>query len=522
MDCEGICGVKRFRPPAGGKRFASKELAFIQDEKNLLCDNMPLDPSCAIGKILVTGASGYVGGRLVPELMARGHKVRAMVRGPSPACEKNWPGVEMSISDALDMNRVMEALDGIDTAFYLIHSLHLGPKYFRTADIKTAANFRAAAEKMNVKRIIYLGGLGDSNAPLSSHLRSRIEVAKELKSGTVPVTALRAAVIIGSGSASYEIIKHLVQRLPVIPLPVWAKNKCQPISIRDVVKYLVGVCENPETTGLDFDIGGREILSYRQMLEILANVLGKKRIFIPVPTSDTRISAYLTSILTPVPDSITRCLMEGLKNEVVIRNNLIKNYLPFETISYREAVVRAMTREEQDRVHTRWSDAYPPAHELAIKLGEFENVAYTASYSILSKKPAVALFASICKIGGRGGWFRNNWMWNLRGMVDRMLLGVGSSRGRKNILHLEINDVIDFWRIEDIEENSRLLLRAEMKLPGMAWLEFRIDDEIETRKLSITAFYDTHSIFGKAYWYVFMPFHRFIFMDLIEAIEKRS
>lgn len=493
------------------------------NKEDLFSVGLPSQPISGIGRILVTGASGYIGGRLVPELLARGYKVRAMVRGEPDVYRNLWPHAEVVVADALKIEDLRSAFEGIDVIYYLIHFLSLGPKEFEAADIKAAKNVREAAEEKQVKRIIYLGGLGDVRSPLSSHLRSRIEVAEELKRARLGVTILRAAVIIGSGSASYEIIQHLAKELPVLFIPHWAKNKCQPIAIRDVIKYLVGVLETPDTIGKSFDIGGKDILTYEGMLKVLVGLLNKKTIFIPSPFSYISFYAYFASLVTPVPHTITQCLMEGLKNEVVCQDESIKKLIPFEPISYKEAIVRAMSREEQDRVHTRWSDAYPPAHSLAIKLGELANkTAFIKEYSIVTEKSAASLFKSICRVGGREGWFYNNWMWKLRGALDRILLGVGTVRGRKSYSHLKINDVIDFWRIEDIKENRRLLLRAEMKLPGKAWLEFKIDDKLDKRKLSVVAYYDTKSVAGKSYWYVCLPFHHFIFRKLIEAIDRRS
>ena len=492
-------------------------------DKDLFCYDLPSNPLPEIGRILITGASGYIGGRLVPELLARGYKVRIMVRGSADVYENLWPEAELVVADALDIEQLRGALDGVTCAYYLIHSLHLGLKEFEAADIKAASNFRQVAEEKQIKRIIYLGGLGDIRSPLSSHLRNRMEVAKELRKGKTSVTILRAAIIMGSGSASYEIIQHLVRKLPVIPIPKWAKNKCQPIAIRDLIKYLVGVLEVPETTGKSFDIGGRLVLTYERMLKVWAIVLQKNTIFIPYPFSHIGLFAYLASLFTPVPNTITQCLMEGLKNEVICQDNSIKQFLPLKPISFRESIVRAMSREEQDDVHTRWSDAYPPAHELALKLHELKAKAtYTTEYSLFTKKSASSLFNSICKIGGKEGWFHSNWIWRLRGILDRIVLGVGTSRGRKSRTRLKINDVIDFWRIEDLQKNQRLLLRAEMRLPGRAWLEFNIKEDQNKRRLSVVPYYDTHTFLGKLYWYVCLPLHRFIFERLIEAIEKRS
>lgn len=494
-----------------------------KEHESLFCHDLPSKPRLDMGKVLVTGASGYIGGRLVPELLARGYSLRIMVRVASPIYKDLWPEAEIVVADALNVESLRAALEDVDTAYYLIHSLLLGPKEFAAADVQAARNFRMVAEEKKVKRIIYLGGLGDTHTQLSTHLESRIQVAQELEKGKVSVTILRAAIIIGSGSASYEIIQNLVKKLPVILVPRWAKTKCQPIAIRDVVKYLVGVLEIKETAGRNFDIGGNDILSYQDMLRIRAELMNKKTIFIPCFISNISFYSYIESLVTPVPDSITRCLMEGLKNEVICQDNSIKEILPFKTIGYKEAIIRAMNREEQDNIHTRWSDAYPPAYELAMKLHEcVGGPQYSAFYSLITEKKASSLFQAICRVGGKGGWFANNWMWRLRGAIDRIFLGVGTSRGRKSQTTLKIDDVIDFWRTEDIQPNKRLLLRAEMKLPGRAWLEFDIREEGRKRRLSIIAHYYTDGLWGKAYWYIFLPFHRLIFNSLIEQIEKRS
>ncbi|MBF0618832.1 MAG: SDR family oxidoreductase [Candidatus Omnitrophica bacterium] len=492
-------------------------------EKEMYCIDLPTAPLPGIGRILVTGASGYIGGRLVPELLFRGYKVRIMVRSFSPEYAERWPDAEICVADVQNKEQLRSALKDVDAAYYLIHSLILGPKEFALADIEGARNFRAVAGEMGLKRIIYLGGLGDVRNQLSDHLQSRAQVAQELGKGAVPVTVLRAAVIVGSGSASYEIMEHLVKSMRVLFIPSWAKNRCQPIAIRDVIKYLVGVLEIAATSGQSFDIGGPDILTYEEMLKALAGLQGKKIVFLPAPFSNISIYAYITSLVTPLPEPITKCLMESLEHEVVCQDRTIKKYLSFENISYRGAIVRALGREEQDRIYTRWSDAYPPAHELAIKLHELSKApGYIAGYERVSLKSAHALFDAVCRVGGKEGWFYGNWMWRLRGMADRVFLGVGSARGRKSYGALSINDVVDFWRVENVQYNKRLLLRAEMKLPGRAWLELDISDEGERRILRVRAYYDTASLMGKAYWYACLPFHYFLFPNLIKQIEQKA
>ena len=510
-------------PAHDRKALPPHDSTYQPDEGRLYCRDLPSTPNPSIGTVLVTGGTGYIGGRLIPELLARGYKVRVMVRGRSPEHAERWPNAEVVVADASDITSLSAALNGVHTAYYLIHSLLLGPGEFEATDLANASHFRRAATQNGLSRIIYLGGLGDVRTYLSPHLRSRARVAEELASGAVPTTVLRAAVIIGSGSASYEIIQHLVRRLPVLLIPRWGHTKCQPISIRDVVKYLVGVLEKPETSGVSFDIGGRDVLTYEMMLQILADILGKKRLFITLPVSGLRFFAYLAGVFTPVPAPITRSLMEGLRNDVVCHDDRITSILPFEMLSYRDAIVRALSREDQDAVYTRWSDAYPPAHQLAMQLHELSTAPrFMAKSSLLTTKQDEALFRSVCRIGGKEGWFHGNWMWRLRGMLDRLLMGVGTARGRRSSSRLRVNDVIDFWRVEDLAPKRRLLLRAEMKLPGRAWLEFRIDPEGGKNRLSVKAHYDTRTLVGKIYWYVFLPFHWYIFARLLRQIEKRS
>ena len=489
----------------------------------LFCSDLPTRPLADMGTVLVTGASGYVGGRLVPELLARGYTVRAMIRCDLPQYRERWPQAELCVADALKINELREALRGIDTAYYLMHSLMKGPREFEAADLRSAMNFRRAAANCNIKRIIYLGGLGDRKSSRSHHLQSRMAVAEELRKGEIPATIVRAGIIIGSGSASYEIMYHLVKSLGLIPLPNWGHHRCHPVAIRDVIKYLVGIMEVPETAGEEFDIGGSPDATYREVLESFAEHLGKKRFFLRVPFSNISLSAYVVSLLTPVPAPIIHCLVEGVKDDVICRDAQIKAVLPFEILDYREAISRAMSREELDAVDTRWSDAYPRVQKLVIRLHELPGrPRFSAHHSVLTTKEPSRIFASICKIGGKEGWFHSNWMWRARGMVDRLLLGVGTARARKKYSGLAVGDVIDFWRIEDLQLNQRLLLRAEMKMPGSAWLEFRIDNVDQLKRLSVAAYYHTTSVWGKIYWCSFLPFHRFIFQRLIEQIEAKS
>lgn len=491
--------------------------------QEFLCKGLPTVPNPEIGIVLVTGATGYIGGRLVPELVDRGYNVRVMVRGDSPEYKERWPGVEIIVADALKVSELKKALKGVSVAYYLIHSLLLGRKEFEQSDLQAVTNFRFVAEEQNLKRIIYLGALGNVEAGLSDHLRSRINVAKILEQGKVPTTILQAAIIIGSGSASFEILENIVRNTPIFIIPPWAYTRCQPISIRDVIKYLVGVLENSDTTGKTFDIGGSDVLSYRDMMKIFTRLLRKYRLFIPSPYSGINIYSYIISLITPVPAQVVSCLMEGVKNDVVVKEYEIKKYIEFQPIRFKVALLRALSREEHDKIATRWSDAYPPAHELAIKLVELhEPPKFISRYSLKTDKDAGSLFRSYCQIGGKNGWFQSNWMWRLRGMIDRVFMGVGTSRGRRSATSLRVNDVLDFWRVEELIQDKKLLLRAEMRLPGKAWLEFTIENEGPDNRLWVIAYFKPEGLPGILYWYNFLPFHFFIFKDLLKQLSKRS
>jgi len=447
-----------------------------------------------------------------------------MVRALSGELHDRWPEAEIVVADALDEASLTSALEGVHTAYYLIHSLLGGHKRFEQMDIQAAENFRRASDRNRVSRIIYLGALGDAQFALSKHLRSRQEVCKELMRGTAAVTAFRAAIIIGSGGASFEVMEHLVRSLPVILLPPWAETRCQPIAIRNVIAYLVGVIESPATAGLSYDIGGPDILSYREMLRTFADILGLRRLFVRMPFHAPILFSYFISLVTPVAHAIIFSLFESAANTVVCQNSDIHDIVSIKLLPYREAVLRALSRQEQDRIHTRWSDAYPPAHELTIKLNEMEqSKLYIKSASLQTRKSAASLFNSFCSVGGKEGWFSTNWLWKLRGALDKILMGVGTSRGRRHPTLLQINDVVDFWRVEDISQDQRLLLRAEMKLPGWAWLEFSVDaNEDATNTFSVRAYYQPSGFWGKVYWYSVYPFHSLIFQGLIEQIERRS
>lgn len=485
--------------------------------------DLPTTPIRDNRLILVTGANGYIGGRLIPVLIDRGYRVRIMVRKNSPEYKERWPEIEIAVADAMSLDDLAKALVGVHTAFYLIHSLGLGTDKFVSADLQIAENFAMAAENQNIKRIIYLGGLGDKSSRLSQHLESRMKVAQQLSNGKTSVTVLRAGMIIGSGSASFEILKNLVNNTPVFFIPKWAKTRSQPISIRGVLNYLVGVMEIEETSGKEFDIGGNDILTYDEKLRVLAKLLGKKRLFLPGLNVGPRLYAFFISLLTPVARPITTALVMGCKNEVICQNNEIKKYLDIELLSFRDALIRALSREEMDLISTRWTDAYPPAHTLAIKLNELNYATkYRSSFIILTHKNPAEIFKSVCKIGGENGWFTNTWIGRFYSFLDNFLMGGGSSRGRRSLSSLRINDVIDYWRVENMIENKLLLLRAESRIPGKAWLGFNVDEGVGITKLSVNVYFEPKGIKGVLYWFNFLPLHTIIFKNILKQIEKKA
>lgn len=492
-------------------------------DSDLFCFDLPSTPQPEVGKILVTGGTGYIGGRLVPELLARGYDVRVMVRVASPEHYEKWKGAEIVVANGLDIKKLHLALEGVHTIYYLIHSLLCGLSKYQSNDLQTAENFVKVSEENKIERIICLTGLGDVNAQNSTYFENRLKIGQKFKESNVPVTILSLPIIIGSGSAAFEIIEHVVRKEPVIFIPYWAKTKCQPIGIRDVIKYLVGVLEIKETSGKYFEIGGQDVVTIKDMMKVMADITGKKRLFIYSPISMISIYSYIASLITPVPASIIKCIFGGCKYNAVCETNEINKYLPFKPLSYKDMLLRAINRHEHDKIYTRWSDAYPPAHSLAMKFSELEEAPrYTSSYSTETFKGASTLFKTICDIGGKSGWFNSNWLWKVRGWGDRLLMGVGTARGRKSVSRLHINDVIDFWRVEVLIPNEMLLLRAEMKLPGMGWLEFKIKPEGDKNRLSVKAYYTTDTLFGKLYWYLFLPCHTYIFKDMVKEIENRS
>jgi len=480
-------------------------------------------PVPEIGPVLVTGASGYVGGRLVSALIQRGYQVRVLVRGDRTDLSERWPGVSLFEGNAVHEQSLIPALQGVHTAFYLIHSYLPVRRGSQESDLAAARTFREVAEKAGVKRIIYLGALADCMQTGSKSIASRQEIECELENGSIPVTTLRATKIIGSGSASFEVLHALVRKLKILWVPGWALKRIQPIAILDVIRYLVGALECDKTSGNPYDLSGPEDLSYKKMMEVLAGILEKKPRFVSAPINSISFFAFWASLRTPVPRPITASLMGGMRAEIAVRGKDIDKLVPIEKTTFSDACKMALDSESIDDVQTRWSDAYPPSPQSALKLSQLgTQPRFIDTHSIVSEKSPADLFHYVCLLGGRTGWFKSNWMWKTRGVVDRMFDGVGLSRGRKSDSRLVVNDVLDFWRVEDLVQDRRLLLRAEMLVPGKAWLEFHIHEVSEGSRLTVIAYFQPDNIWGTIYWYFMLPFHDMIFKDLMQQIIRRA
>jgi len=476
--------------------------------------------------VLIAGATGYIGARLVPRLLQAGYRVRALARIPAKIGGRPWsghPNLEVVKCDVLDRESLTAACRGCRTAYYLVHSMNFSSTDFAETDREAARNMVAAAEAGGLERIIYLGGLGEGHEVLSEHLSSRAEVADILRSGPVPVTVLRAAMIIGSGSASFEILRYLVERLPVLITPRWVDVPCQPIGVRNVLAYLIGCLECGETVGETFDIGQDQIVTYRQLMQIFAEEAGlPKRLIISVPILTPRLSSYWIQFTTPVPAVLARPLAEGLRNRVVCRDFRIRDLIPQELFDCRLAIRLALERVRQRQVESSWIDAgeIPPAEWSSPGDPSWAGGTYfNDSRQILLAATPGEVWRAVAAIGGESGWYYADWLWKLRGYLDQLVGGVGLHRGRRCPLELSPGEALDFWRVVEVMKPHRLLLAAEMKLPGEATLEFRIEEIAPGQTLlKQSAHFLPRGITGLLYWYAITPFHNFIFNGMLRGI----
>jgi uncharacterized protein YbjT (DUF2867 family) len=478
--------------------------------------------------ILVAGATGYIGGRLVPRLLQSGYRVRALCRTPAKLHSRPWAaasGLEVCRADLLDRDSLDKAFSGCRAAYYLVHSMGSGVNDFAATDRLAAENFAAAAQQANLERIIYLGGLGDQKTDLSPHLRSRAEVGNILRQGTVPVTMLRAAVIIGSGSASFEILRYLVDRLPVMTTPRWVATPCQPIAVDNVLHYLLGCLEDPRVRGKTLDIGQEEIVTYRELMDLYAELAGlRKRLIVPLPFLSPGLSAYWISLITPVPAALARPLAEGLRNQVVCRDFRLRQWLPQPLLSCSEAIARALDETRHLQVESSWSDAgsiSPAAWPMAGDPAWAGGTEYRQSWRMTLAASATETWPAVTCIGGSTGWYHANWLWRLRGFGDRLLGGIGLQRGRRCLLEVAVGDALDFWRVSRVEKPSFLQLVAEMKLPGRALLEFRLTEPAAgSCLLQLTARFWPRGLFGLLYWWAVAPLHGYVFRGLLRGMGQ--
>ena len=479
-------------------------------------------------RVLVTGATGYIGGSLVPRLLSAGHAVRVLVRDRERVAGHPWAAeVEVAVGDLLAPATLAPALAGCDGAYYLVHSMGTAAA-FHQRDLAAAGNFADAAAEAGLQRIVYLGGLGEASARLSLHLSSRHAVGERLRLGAVPVTELRAAVVVGAGSISFEMIRNLVERLPVMVAPRWVLQRVQPIGVRDALSYLVAALETKAAAGQVVEIGGADVLTYREMMIAYAELRGLRRLVLTVPLLTPRLSSYWVHWMTPAPRGMARALVEGLRSEVVVRGDLARRLFPgVEPAPYREALRRTLARLERGDLESSWRDA------LATSQGDAPPVVLKSDRGLLIERrqlavaaPAQAVFRAFTGLGGRRGWLHSGWAWRLRGLLDRLVGGVGLRRGRRDPDLLRPGDALDFWRVEAVEPPRLLRLRAEMKVPGRAWLQFEALEGVEGAEgrvqLVQTAYFAPRGLAGRLYWYALYPVHGIVFGGLARRVAARA
>ncbi len=479
---------------------------------------------------LVTGATGYVGGRLVPELLAAGHRVRVMVRDERRVRGHPWAGdVEVAVADATDPEAVRKALDGVDVGYYLLHSIGSGSDFADT-EARIAQGFADAAADAAVSRLVYLGGLAPRDEPLSTHLASRERVGEILLQSSVPAAVLRAAVVIGSGSASFEMLRYLTERLPVMITPKWVYSRLQPIAIRDVLRYLVGCATLPAEVNRAFDVGGPDVVTYKDMMQRYARVAGlRKRLMVRVPVLTPRLSSHWVGLVTPVPSGLAKPLVESVKHTSVVSEHDIAHYVPDPDeglLSFDHAVALALNRIQDLQVPTRWSSATTPgapSDPLPSDPDWAGGDLYADERTREVAAPPEALWRIVEGIGGGNGWYSFPLAWRVRGLLDRLSGGPGLRRGRRDPHDLVVGDALDFWRVEEVDDGRFLRLRAEMRLPGLAWLELEVGTTGEgSTTFRQRALFHPRGALGHAYWWSVYPFHGVVFGSMQRNIARAA
>ena len=472
-------------------------------------------------KILITGATGYIGSRLLKKLEDGKYDICCLARKPEYLTSRVSEGIKVLKGDVLDRESLENALKGIHTAFYLVHSM--GNKdSFEELDRIGAENFGAAAEKAGVKRIIYLGGLGDSSKELSTHLESRHETGDVLRKSSVQVIEFRSSVVIGAGSLSFEMIRALVEKLPIMTTPKWVYAKTQPILINDLQEYLTQAIELDLKENKIFEIGSEDVVTYGDLMQIYADKRGLNRYIIPVPVLTPYLSSLWLGLVTPVYARIGRKIIDSLKYPTVINDHSANEYFDIEPKTVEESIKIALEEEEKEFHENDWLQSMSSTNSLKSWGGKKFGSRIVDTHSIETDIEAEKLFEPIKKIGGKNGWYYANWLWKLRGYIDIAFGGVGLRRGRTNYNQIRVGDIIDWWRVEEYRDNEFIRLFAEMRLPGRAWLEFRISKKDNVNVLQQTAVFDPIGLSGILYWYALYPLHAIIFSGMIKNIVERA
>lgn len=471
--------------------------------------------------ILLTGATGYVGGRLLPLFEEFGYRVRCLTRRPEALVGHVGKSTEVVAGDVLDRVSLSTALQGVDTAFYFVHSMG-ADRDFENEDRIAAENFAQVAAGAGIRRIIYLGGLGNPDHRLSKHLRSRQETGDVLRAHHPQVVEFRASIVIGSGSLSFEMIRALVERLPVMICPRWVQVKAQPIAVEDLLRYLLAAIDLPPGPSQIYEIGGPDQVSYGQIMHEYARQRGLKRWMIPVPLLTPYLSSLWLGLVTPLYARVGRKLVESLRNPTLISNNLAETTFAIRPSSVREAIARALVNEDHEFAATRWSDSYSSAGSPRRWGGTRFGSRLVDSRSVKVSATPEQAFAPIRRIGGANGWYFADWLWSLRGFLDLLVGGVGVRRGRRDGENLRTGDALDFWRVELYEPSQRLRLCAEMKLPGRAWLEFEVTGGEQGSTIRQTAIFDPVGLFGLCYWYCIYPLHQIVFAGMLRKLARAA
>ena len=472
--------------------------------------------------ILVTGATGYVGGRLIPKLLEKGYKIRILVRNPERLKNKLWYNkVDIFKGNVLEKNTIKGLFHNIDVAYYLIHSMD-SHKNFEKNDILAANIFGSIAKEEKLNKIIYLGGLADSSSDLSKHLRSRLDTGKELANHSIDLIEFRANVIVGSGSLSFEMIRNLTERIPIMICPKWVYTKTQPISIKNVLEYLVQSIDLEVDGSKIFEIGGKDILTYGDMIIKYAKVRKLKRFLIPIPILTPKLSSYWVHWTTPLSANITKPLVEGLKNESIVKDlSASKYFKDIKLLSYTDSVKEAMSRFESQSIETFWSDSLTSSQGNDLNVNSYLKEGMIIETRIIKiKNSSENIFNLISSIGGEKGWLYANFLWSIRGYIDLLVGGVGLRRGRRHPYKLKQGDALDFWRVERVSNNQLIRLKAEMKLPGKAWLEYEINEKKDYCELIQKAYFMPTGLFGLLYWYGLYPIHKIIFSGMLRKIKR--